>query len=230
MNAFRSILTGLYPATSGRVTIDDLDVRTHVKQIRKTLGFCPQHNVLFSKLSVEEQLTFYAQLKGVPSSRVEEEISRYLRDVNLIDKRKTVASKLSGGQQRKLSIAIAFIGSTKTVILDEPTAGVDPFARRAIWELLLKYKKVNKFCLLHLSTNPSTMGALVDFDSGIGKLMNSGGYSQQNAYRTAPSYCQRTSWTRRMCSAIVLPSLSTAACVVAAHRSSCANVSAVVIA
>ena len=61
-------------------------------------------------------------------------------DLGLPDKKHTCVDCLSGGMQRKLSVAIAFVGGSKTIILDEPTAGVDPYARRAIWDLLVKYK------------------------------------------------------------------------------------------
>ena len=66
-----------------------------------------------------------------------------LRDIGLEDKRHSTVSTLSGGMKRKLSVGIAFIGNSKIVILDEPTAGVDPCSRRDIWDLLLKYKKGN---------------------------------------------------------------------------------------
>jgi ABC-type multidrug transport system ATPase subunit len=93
----RSILTGLYPATSGSATINGLDVATQIAQIRRSLGFCPQHNVLFNNLSVVEQLRFYAGLKGVrEGADMKREIDLFLRDVGLESKRHVVASKLSG--------------------------------------------------------------------------------------------------------------------------------------
>lgn len=64
-----------------------------------------------------------------------------IQDLGLPDKRTTRVDCLSGGMQRKLSVAIAFVGGSQTVILDEPTAGVDPYARRAIWDLLVKFKR-----------------------------------------------------------------------------------------
>lgn len=64
-------------------------------------------------------------------------------DVGLPAKRRCAVETLSGGMKRKLSVAMAFAGDARTVILDEPTAGVDPYARRAIWDLLIKYKKGN---------------------------------------------------------------------------------------
>ncbi|XP_071097331.1 ATP-binding cassette sub-family A member 2-like isoform X1 [Haliotis cracherodii] len=136
-----SILTGLIPPTSGYATIYGLDIRSDMDVIRQSLGMCPQHNVLFDKLTVEEHLWFYAQLKGMKSPDIKIELDRMIKDLDLPNKRHTVVDSLSGGMQRKLSVAIAFVGGSRTVILDEPTAGIDPYARRAIWELLMQYKE-----------------------------------------------------------------------------------------
>ncbi|KAK2865759.1 hypothetical protein Q7C36_001815 [Tachysurus vachellii] len=135
-----SILTGLFAPTSGTAYINGFDIRKDMDSIRKTLGMCPQHNVLFNDLTVEEHIYFYARLKGRNSKEVKQEIDQMIKDVGLPHKRKDLAKNLSGGMQRKLSVAIAFVGGSDVVILDEPTAGVDPYARRGIWELLLKYK------------------------------------------------------------------------------------------
>ena len=67
-------------------------------------------------------------------------VSRMIGDLGLLSKRRCPVDCLSGGMKRKLSVAIAFVAGSRTVILDEPTAGVDPYARRAIWDLILKYK------------------------------------------------------------------------------------------
>ncbi|XP_053533603.1 phospholipid-transporting ATPase ABCA1 isoform X1 [Ictalurus punctatus] len=135
-----SILTGLFAPTSGTAYVNGFDIRKDMDSIRKTLGMCPQHNVLFNDLTVEEHIYFYARLKGRSSEEVKQEIDQMIKDVGLPHKRKDLAKNLSGGMQRKLSVAIAFVGGSNVVILDEPTAGVDPYARRGIWELLLKYK------------------------------------------------------------------------------------------
>ncbi len=136
-----SMLTGLIPATSGYALIYDKDIRTDINDIRNIMGFCPQHNVLFNLLTVEEHLWFYGQLKQMNDKSIKTLIENMLRDTGLTKKRNNLVSTLSGGMQRKLSVAIAFVGDANLVILDEPTAGVDPYARRAIWDLLLKYKK-----------------------------------------------------------------------------------------
>lgn len=136
-----SILTGLFPPTSGHAMIYGQDIRTEMDHIRKSLGLCPQHNVLFDELTVEEHLWFYARLKGMSSSDIRVEMEKLIEDVGLPLKRNNKADCLSGGMKRKLSVAIAFVGGSRLVILDEPTAGVDPYSRRAIWDLIVKYKQ-----------------------------------------------------------------------------------------
>ncbi|NXH41285.1 ABCA1 protein, partial [Dicaeum eximium] len=161
-----SILTGLLPPTSGTAYILGWDIRSDIDSIRKSMGMCPQHNVLFDILTVEEHVWFYGRLKGLSEQQVQEEMEQLLQDTGLPHKRREQTRNLSGawgaqagllsrvggseppqhrpfvgGMQRKLSVAIAFVGGSRVVILDEPTAGVDPFSRRSIWELLLKYRK-----------------------------------------------------------------------------------------
>ncbi|KAJ3614038.1 hypothetical protein NHX12_017615 [Muraenolepis orangiensis] len=135
-----SILTGLFPPTSGTAYILGKDIRTELSTIRQNLGVCPQHNVLFSMLTVEEHIWFYGRLKGLSPEKVKAEMEQIVNDIGLPHKRQSRTSTLSGGMQRKLSVALAFVGGSKVVILDEPTAGVDPYARRGIWDLLLKYR------------------------------------------------------------------------------------------
>ncbi|XP_014907105.1 ATP-binding cassette sub-family A member 1-like isoform X3 [Poecilia latipinna] len=142
-----SILTGLFPPTSGTAYILGKDIRSELSTIRQNLGVCPQHNVLFSMLTVEEHIWFYARLKGLPEEKVKAEMEQIVNDVGLPHKRKSRTNTLSGGMQRKLSVALAFVGGSKVVILDEPTAGVDPYARRGIWDLLLKYRQARTIIL-----------------------------------------------------------------------------------
>ncbi|XP_015215344.2 phospholipid-transporting ATPase ABCA3 isoform X1 [Lepisosteus oculatus] len=136
-----SMLTGLFPPSSGRAYISGYDISQDMALIRRSLGLCPQHDVLFDNLTVEEHLSFYAQLKGYPQEKTPEEVDRILRILNLEDKRRAHSRTLSGGMKRKLSIGIALIGDSKVVMLDEPTSGMDPSARRATWDLLQSQKQ-----------------------------------------------------------------------------------------
>ena len=135
------LLTGLYSPTSGTAYIEGLDITESMDSIRKSLGFVPQHNVLFPHLTVKEHMWFFARLKGLDRKSTEKELEKMLDDTGLRPKKNEYSKNLSGGMQRKLSVAVAFVGGSKTVILDEPSAGVDPSGRRSIWDLLFKYRE-----------------------------------------------------------------------------------------
>ncbi|XP_034369621.1 phospholipid-transporting ATPase ABCA3-like [Arvicanthis niloticus] len=136
-----SILTGLYLPTRGNVYISGYDISSDMVQVRKSLGLCPQDDLLFPMLTVSEHLHFYSVIKGIPLRKRSTEIHRMLTSFGLLQKSNTMSKDLSGGMKRKLSIIIALIGDTKVVILDEPTSGMDPVSRRATWDLLQHYKK-----------------------------------------------------------------------------------------
>ncbi|XP_031559324.1 ATP-binding cassette sub-family A member 3-like isoform X2 [Actinia tenebrosa] len=135
-----SILTGLFPPTSGSAHIGNKSILTDIDGIRESLGLCPQHNVLFDRLTVKEHLEFFINLKGKYGQAAKDEVLAMITDMQLLDKMNEKSATLSGGMKRKLSCAIALVGGSETVILDEPTSGMDPYARRATWDLLLKYK------------------------------------------------------------------------------------------
>uniref|UniRef100_A0A8C9EWQ7 ATP binding cassette subfamily A member 3 n=1 Tax=Pavo cristatus TaxID=9049 RepID=A0A8C9EWQ7_PAVCR len=142
-----SMLTGLYSPTSGQAYINGYEISQDMVLIRRSLGLCPQHDVLFDNMTVEEHLHFYAGLKGYPASKCPEEINHILRILNLEDKRHSLTKALSGGMKRKVSIGIALIGDSKVVMLDEPTSGMDPASRRATWDLL-QQQRSNRTILL----------------------------------------------------------------------------------
>uniref|UniRef100_A0A8C7EKL7 ABC transporter domain-containing protein n=1 Tax=Neovison vison TaxID=452646 RepID=A0A8C7EKL7_NEOVI len=136
-----SILSGLYPATSGEAYINGYDISQQMVQIRKSLGLCPQQNLLFNYLTVSEHLYFYCVVKGIPRKTRLLEIDHMLAAFNLLDKRNEFSCSLSGGMKRRLSMIIALLGGSKVVILDEPTSGMDPASRRATWDVLQQYKQ-----------------------------------------------------------------------------------------
>ncbi|CAD5206396.1 unnamed protein product [Bursaphelenchus okinawaensis] len=135
-----SILCGLYPPSEGTARVYHMDIRTDMTEIRKTLGICPQHNILFDEMTVEEQLYFYGYLKNIPRTELGGQVDVMIQDLGLTSRRKFLVDQLSGGMKRKLCIGIALMGGSKLVILDEPTAGIDAHARRSIWALLEKHK------------------------------------------------------------------------------------------
>ncbi|XP_023723147.1 ATP-binding cassette sub-family A member 5 isoform X3 [Cryptotermes secundus] len=133
-----NILTGLTAPSAGTAFIFGYDVRdpNDMHRIRQMTGVCPQHDILFDMLTPREHLEFFAAVRGIHSSLIECEVSKTLRDIDLIDKANTFAKHLSGGEKRKLSVGIAVIGDPRIIILDEPTAGVDPYSRRHMWSVL----------------------------------------------------------------------------------------------
>lgn len=142
-----SMLTGMFPPSSGTAIVNGFDIRYDVENLRNSLGLCPQHNVLFDELTVSEHIRFFSKLKGLDESKIAEEIDKYLKLLELEDKRNAQSHTLSGGMKRKLSIAIALCGGSKVVLCDEPTSGMDPAARRVLWNLLQR-EKIGRTILL----------------------------------------------------------------------------------
>lgn len=131
-----SMLTGLFPPTSGTAEVGGYDIVTQIGEVRRSLGLCPQHDVLFDELTVSEHIVFFSRLKGLSSMKAKEEVSSMVEKLKLEDKRNAMAKTLSGGMKRKLSVGIALCAGSNVIFLDEPTSGMDPGARRIIWDLL----------------------------------------------------------------------------------------------
>jgi ABC-type multidrug transport system ATPase subunit len=116
-------LIGIYKQTSGTVTMAsengiDYDTRHNIEMLRKSIGYCPQHDILFDLLTIEEQLQFYASARGF--GKYKEQISNEMLNlVNLQNSKNVFCQSLSGGMKRRLSLACAFVGDTKIILLDE---------------------------------------------------------------------------------------------------------------
>ncbi|XP_053781886.1 phospholipid-transporting ATPase ABCA3-like [Desmodus rotundus] len=135
-----SILTGRYLPTRGEAYINGYAISKNMINIRKNLGFCPQHDLLFNDLTLSEHLYFYFMVKRKCQKMYPIEIDNMLSTFNLREKRDTISESLTAGMKRKLSVMIALIGDSKVVILDEPSSGMDPLSKRATWDLLQRYK------------------------------------------------------------------------------------------
>ncbi|PAA59375.1 hypothetical protein BOX15_Mlig028900g1 [Macrostomum lignano] len=133
-----SILCGLDSASSGHVTMFGHSHPEELGVIRQWIGVCPQFDTVFGFLTVKEHVDFYGSLKGLSKAERCGEVDEIVHLLSLPED--TRVYQLSGGQRRKLSLLLAFLGQVKFVILDEPTAGVDPISRHAIWELIQRLK------------------------------------------------------------------------------------------
>jgi len=129
-------LIGVYPLTNGYAKLAGFNIKTDMDQVYKRIGICPQHDILWNDLTVEEHLLFYARLKGITKDQEELAVQESMASVGLESFKTNLVSGLSGGEKRRLSIAVALVGDPKLVFLDEPTTGLDPDVRRLIWGIL----------------------------------------------------------------------------------------------
>ncbi|XP_037610037.1 ATP-binding cassette sub-family A member 5 isoform X1 [Sebastes umbrosus] len=133
-----NILCGICPPTHGSATIYGSPVAeiAEASEMKQLVGICPQFNIIFDVLTVEEHLRIFAAIKGIPPSDINAEVTKVLKDLDLEKIKTAQAKNLSGGQKRKLSVGIAILGDPKILLLDEPTAGMDPCSRHQVWSLL----------------------------------------------------------------------------------------------
>uniref|UniRef100_A0A670I768 Cholesterol transporter ABCA5 n=1 Tax=Podarcis muralis TaxID=64176 RepID=A0A670I768_PODMU len=139
------ILCGLCPPSDGFASIYGYRVSEidEMLEARRITGVCQQLDIYFDVLTVQENLSIVASIKGIPPNDMIQEVQRVLLDLDMQPIKDNQAKKLSGGQKRKLSIGIAILGDPKVLLLDEPTAGMDPCSRHTVWNLL-KNGKANR--------------------------------------------------------------------------------------
>jgi ABC-type multidrug transport system ATPase subunit len=134
-------LLGQINPTNGTALVYGMDIRNDQNGIRKVMGACPQHDVLYDTMTAREHCWVYGLIKGLRGQALQAEIEERLKDVGLWSVRDKASSTFSGGMKRRLSVAISFIGNPQIVLLDEPTTGLDPKSKRLIWNLVHRMKK-----------------------------------------------------------------------------------------
>lgn len=159
---------------SGSIKVAGVDAVRQKDQARRFIGFCPQYNPLYDRLTVLEHLELVNALKDGPSEKFMGEAKQLLQAIRLADKTGTQAANLSGGMKRKLCVCMAMIGGSRVVLLDEPTAGMDPGARKDV-QLMLEKIKVNRTILLttHYMDEAERLGDWV-FVMSYGRMAASG--------------------------------------------------------
>lgn len=131
-------MLGMEKADEGEALI--LDYKMPKREILSNIGYMAQSDALYEMLTGYENLEFFGKMKGVPSDKLKKEIEYIAEIVDLTDDLKKLVSNYPGGMKRRLSLAIALIGSPELLILDEPTVGIDPSLRKNIWKELFKQR------------------------------------------------------------------------------------------
>ena len=129
------------PVTDGSLTVFGLDPEADGAEIRARLGSVPQENLLDTELTVFENLFIYGRYFDLPKAVIKERIDELLAFAHLEDRREDLVDPLSGGMKRRLTIARALINQPELILLDEPTTGLDPQARHALWDRLYRLKQ-----------------------------------------------------------------------------------------
>jgi ABC-2 type transport system ATP-binding protein len=134
------MLTCFHKPTSGDALVDGVSIRDK-NSIKRLIGWVPQEESFYFKLTVYENLKYFGTLYGMTKKEIDAKAKELLELLQIQNKRDAIAGSLSGGMKRRLSIAIALMHDPKLLYLDEPTAGVDPLSRMALWEVIKNIKK-----------------------------------------------------------------------------------------
>ena len=142
------MLLGDESISSGEAYVSGVSVKGDMKQIYKDIGYCPQFDALFDDLTGRETLKIFFMIRGIETHKINQLSMKLARDFNFIDHIDKKVKEYSGGNKRKLSTAVALIGSPSVVYLDEPTTGMDPGAKRRLWSVISRYRASGKSIVL----------------------------------------------------------------------------------
>uniref|UniRef100_A0A8C0NA77 ABC transporter domain-containing protein n=1 Tax=Canis lupus familiaris TaxID=9615 RepID=A0A8C0NA77_CANLF len=142
------ILTGEETATSGDVFIENLSITNNLLEVRSKIGYCPQFDALLDYMTARELMVMYARLWGVPETQITQYVNKLLQSLNLEPYADKFIYTYSGGNKRRLSNAIALMGKPSVIFLDEPSTGMDPEARRLLWNRVTRARESDKVIII----------------------------------------------------------------------------------
>ncbi len=143
-----AMLSTILRPTRGTVTIAGYDIKRHAKEIRRLIGVVPQEFGLYDELTAAENLAYFGKLHGVEGGKLKVRIEELLRLVQLQDRANDLVKTFSGGMKHRLNLVVGLIHEPKLLFLDEPTTGLDPQARLAVWELIKRFQSEGVTILL----------------------------------------------------------------------------------
>jgi ATP-binding cassette subfamily A (ABC1) protein 3 len=147
------MLAGEITSTSGDSYFTGMKISENLSKVRQNLGYCPQFDALIENLTVREQLELFYDLKSLPSEYKDAVITQKIKEMNLEEYEDKLSGTLSGGNKRKLSVAMAMVGNPNIIFLDEPSTGMDPKARRFMWKIISRIASEKKQSTIILTTH-----------------------------------------------------------------------------
>lgn len=142
------MMTGDEEITSGDAWIRGHPLKGEINEVYSQIGYCPQFNAMLEDMTGRETMTIFCLLRGIPRSRIPNFIFRLARELNFMQHLDKRVNQYSGGNKRKLSTALALIGNPSVIFLDEPTAGMDPGAKRNLWDVVSRVRDMGKTVIL----------------------------------------------------------------------------------
>ncbi len=136
-----NIFSGLIQPTSGSVHVGGFDIKKHAHHIKSLIGVCPQEPATFGFMSGRQNIEFFGNLHCVPKSELKARTQQLLDHLGLAEDGDRLVKHYSGGMVRRINVAIALINQPDIVFLDEPTVGMDPQSRRAVWDFIRALKE-----------------------------------------------------------------------------------------
>ena len=149
---FKCITQELSPS-HGKIYINGRDMRNKFSELSSIFGYCPQFDAIFEYMTVYENLEFYGRIKGIKSEHLKKVIMAMIEEMSLGEFTNKIAGRLSGGNKRKLTVAISFLCNPPIVLLDEPSTGMDPEARRFMWSVIHKISTKGKKASVIMTTH-----------------------------------------------------------------------------